>query len=72
MSPTASEISDEVLARQFRLHLHRGIAYLATPQMIRSISDLVKLADEDEGKTHDTVMTELDSGDRKDHSDGNG
>src|SRR4051812_42843201 len=23
--------SDEVLARQFRLHLHRGIGYLATP-----------------------------------------
>jgi DNA sulfur modification protein DndE len=36
--------SDEVLARQFRLHLHRGISYLATPQTIRSISDLVRLA----------------------------
>jgi hypothetical protein len=40
------DISDEVLARQFRLHLHRGISYLATPQMIRSIDDLVKLATE--------------------------
>jgi DNA sulfur modification protein DndE len=36
--------SDDVLARQFRLHLHRGIGYLATPQAINSISDLVKLA----------------------------
>jgi hypothetical protein len=25
--------SDEVLARQFRLHLHRGINYLATPRV---------------------------------------
>jgi DNA sulfur modification protein DndE len=38
------DLSDEVLARQFRLHLHRGIGYIATPQMIRSISDLVELA----------------------------
>jgi DNA sulfur modification protein DndE len=36
--------ADEVLARQFRLHLHRGIAYLAAPQMVRSIGDLVRLA----------------------------
>jgi DNA sulfur modification protein DndE len=41
------DISDEVLARQFRLHLHRGISYLATPQMIRSIADLVRLLQED-------------------------
>jgi len=39
-------ISDDVLARQFRLHLHRGISYLATPHTIRSIGDLVKLATE--------------------------
>jgi DNA sulfur modification protein DndE len=39
--------SDDVLLRQFRLHLHRGISYLATPQAIRSISDLVRLALED-------------------------
>jgi DNA sulfur modification protein DndE len=32
------------LARQFRLHLHRGIAYLAAPQTIRSIGDLAELA----------------------------
>ncbi|MGH7138314.1 MAG: DNA sulfur modification protein DndE [Pirellulales bacterium] len=38
--------SDDVVARQFRLHLHRGIAYLATPGAVRSITDLVKLATE--------------------------
>src|SRR6185437_9845753 len=26
--------SEEVLGRQFRLHLHRGISYLASPQLI--------------------------------------
>src|SRR5262245_18705731 len=31
--------SEETLLRQFRLHLHRGISYLATPQTIRSIGD---------------------------------
>jgi DNA sulfur modification protein DndE len=36
--------SDEVLAKQFRLHLHRGISYLATPHAIRSISDQIRLA----------------------------
>ncbi len=35
--------SDEVVARQFRLRLHRGIAYLATPGAVRSVADLVKL-----------------------------
>lgn len=35
--------SDDVLARQFRLHLHRGISYLATPHAIRSIGDLICL-----------------------------
>jgi DNA sulfur modification protein DndE len=38
------DTSDEVLHRQFRLHLHRGIGYLATPHAIRSIADLVRLA----------------------------
>ncbi len=38
---------DDVLARQFRLHLHRGISYLATPHAIRSLVDLVRLAVED-------------------------
>jgi len=41
------EITDEVLLRQFRLHLHRGIGYLATPQAIRSIADLTRIALED-------------------------
>ena len=36
--------SDEVLQRQFRLHLHRGISYLATPHLVRSVADLVRLA----------------------------
>jgi len=36
--------SPETLSRQFRLHLHRGISYLATPNSIRGISDLVGLA----------------------------
>lgn len=40
--------TEEVLARQFRLHLHRGIGYLATPQMIRSVADLARLAIESE------------------------
>ncbi len=39
--------SDDVLLRQFRLHLHRGINHLATPQAIRSIADLIGLALED-------------------------
>ncbi|NLX98130.1 MAG: DNA sulfur modification protein DndE [Rhodopirellula sp.] len=38
------ELSEKELNRQFRLHLHRGIAYLATPNTIRSIADLVRLA----------------------------
>jgi DNA sulfur modification protein DndE len=40
--------SDEVMARQFRLHLHRGIGYLATPHLIRSIVDLIRLAIEEQ------------------------
>src|SRR5580692_7354253 len=35
--------SDDVLLRQFRLHLHRGLGYLSTPQAIRSIGDLIRL-----------------------------
>jgi DNA sulfur modification protein DndE len=41
--------SDDVLARQLRLHLHRGIGYLAAPQTIRSIGDLIRLAGEKDG-----------------------
>jgi DNA sulfur modification protein DndE len=35
----------ETLSRQFRLHLHRGISYLATPNKIRGIGDLVGLVE---------------------------
>jgi DNA sulfur modification protein DndE len=34
----------ETLAQQFRLHLHRGIAYLAANKDLRKIDDLVSLA----------------------------
>ena len=34
--------SDEVLASQFRLHLHRGIGYLAADRQITGISSLLK------------------------------
>lgn len=37
-------VDPEVVARQFRLHLHRGISYLAATNVIRSIHDLVSLA----------------------------
>ena len=38
------EASDEVVAKQFRLHLHRGISYLATPNAVRNIGDLIAMA----------------------------
>jgi DNA sulfur modification protein DndE len=37
------DTSSETVNRQFRLHLHRGVSYLATPNKIRSITDLVGL-----------------------------
>jgi DNA sulfur modification protein DndE len=40
--------SEDILSRQFRLHLHRGIGYLATPHRVRSIADLARLAFENE------------------------
>ena len=40
----AMELSDKELNRQFRLHLHRGIAYLASPNTIRTIADLIRLS----------------------------
>ena len=43
--------SEEVLVRQFRLHLHRGISYLATPQAVRSIADLIRLALQEPAET---------------------
>lgn len=33
-----------ILAKYFRLHLHRGIAYLSAANYIKSINDLLKLA----------------------------
>ena len=42
--------ADDVLSKQFRLHLHRGISYLATPHAIRGIGDLIRLAVADEGE----------------------
>ena len=35
---------DETLAQQFRLHLHRGISYLAGNKNLRKIDDLNSLA----------------------------
>jgi DNA sulfur modification protein DndE len=40
------EITERELARQFRLHLHRGISYLATPGYIKDIADLASVAAE--------------------------
>lgn len=34
----------EVLAQQFRLHLHRGISYLAGNKNLRKIDDLISMA----------------------------
>ena len=36
--------SDEVLTAQFRLHLHRGLAYLAADRKLRNIADLLRRA----------------------------
>jgi len=36
--------ADEALRKQFQLHLHRGIGYLAAPNKLRSIADLVGLS----------------------------
>ena len=37
-------VESDTIAQQFRLHLHRGISYLAGNKNIRGISDLVALA----------------------------
>lgn len=37
-------VNDEELAMQFRLHLHRGIAYLANDRRIRDIGALIAQA----------------------------
>ncbi len=36
-------LDDETISRQFRLHLHRGISYLAGNKTLRKIDDLVAL-----------------------------
>jgi DNA sulfur modification protein DndE len=36
-------LSADALHRQFRLHLHRGIGYLATPNKVRTVANLVNL-----------------------------
>lgn len=38
------EIDDDELSTQFRLHLHRGIAYLANDRKLRDIGSIVALA----------------------------
>lgn len=35
---------DETVADQFRLHLHRGVAYLAADRSLRGVADLITLA----------------------------
>lgn len=37
-------VDDDTVAQQFRLHLHRGIAYLANDRDIRDVAALIKLA----------------------------
>jgi len=37
-------LTDENISKQFRLHLHRGINYLATPNAVKSIADLINYA----------------------------
>ena len=37
-------LTDKNVAQQFRLHLHRGIAYLAADRQLRSIADLTAQA----------------------------
>ncbi|WP_296557937.1 DNA sulfur modification protein DndE [uncultured Acetobacterium sp.] len=37
-------VDEDTLAKYFKLHLNRGIAYLAGTNVIRSIDDLIKLA----------------------------
>ena len=41
-------VSEEILMGQFKLHLHRGISYLASNEEIRDISSLVGMALDDE------------------------
>lgn len=45
-------IEAETLATQFRLHLHRGIGYMASGKKVRSIQDLLQRLPLEQ--THDT------------------
>lgn len=36
-------LNDKNLQKYFKLHLHRGIGYLSTSNMIRSVEDLVRI-----------------------------
>jgi DNA sulfur modification protein DndE len=36
------EVSDEVLAEQFRLHLHRGVGYLFADKKMKDVADLFR------------------------------
>jgi DNA sulfur modification protein DndE len=38
------KLNERELSRQFRLHLHRGIGYLAAPGVAQSITDLARIA----------------------------
>ena len=42
------ELTSDILSQQFRLHLHRGIGYLAGDPNIRKIEHLVNLASRNE------------------------
>ena len=44
-------LNDETVAEQFRLHLHRGISYLAGLKGLRRVDDLVQLAIEEHYRT---------------------
>lgn len=48
--------SEEVLATQFRLHLHRGIGTLAADRRLRNISDLImRAAGPADGKPNSSI-----------------
>lgn len=38
------QLDDKTLGEQFRLHLHRGLAYLSSNKKLRSIADLISPA----------------------------
>jgi DNA sulfur modification protein DndE len=48
-------LAPDILQRQFRLHLHRGISYLASPNFIKSLPDLLNLALQDSENTTEAL-----------------